>query len=175
MPLNVYKMKKRIVLRYIFAAMLVALFIFVFLMSAENADKSTSTSGRLIAKFADIFSSDYKSGSIQVKALIIAKYQHLVRKLAHFTVYFLIGVCGFGFFKTFEKVKLYKCCILSYICGTLYSVTDEIHQFFVPGRAAQVTDVLLDSAGVLCGTLIFAVSYIIINKIRGRRNATGKR
>ena len=40
--------------------------------------------------------------------------------------------------------------------ATAYAVTDEVHQMFVPGRAGMVTDVLLDSAGVLVGVAIVA-------------------
>ncbi|HNW91730.1 MAG TPA: VanZ family protein [bacterium] len=33
--------------------------------------------------------------------------------------------------------------------GTLYGVTDEIHQFFVPGRSTEIADVLADWCGVM--------------------------
>jgi VanZ family protein len=38
---------------------------------------------------------------------------------------------------------------------TLYGVTDEIHQGFVPGRHADAWDVLKDFAGSLAGLLAF--------------------
>ncbi len=40
------------------------------------------------------------------------------------------------------------------IIGFLYAVSDEIHQYFVPGRAMQTRDVLIDTAGVLLGICI---------------------
>ena len=40
------------------------------------------------------------------------------------------------------------------LAATVYAASDEIHQAFVPGRGSAVTDVLLDSAGALCGILI---------------------
>jgi VanZ family protein len=33
-----------------------------------------------------------------------------------------------------------------------YAVTDELHQMFVPGRSAQLTDLLADAIGVVVGT-----------------------
>lgn len=33
----------------------------------------------------------------------------------------------------------------------LYAISDEVHQSFVPGRGAQVKDVLIDSAGAIVG------------------------
>ena len=40
------------------------------------------------------------------------------------------------------------------LAAAVYAASDEIHQAFVPGRGPAVTDVLLDSAGALCGILI---------------------
>jgi VanZ family protein len=33
-----------------------------------------------------------------------------------------------------------------------YAVTDEVHQMFVPGRTADVADLIADTAGALAGT-----------------------
>ncbi|MGE5589403.1 MAG: VanZ family protein [Bacillota bacterium] len=37
----------------------------------------------------------------------------------------------------------------------LYAATDELHQAFVPGRSAEVTDVLLDAAAALVALVLF--------------------
>ena len=37
------------------------------------------------------------------------------------------------------------------LTGLLYVVSDEIHQTFVPGRAGQLRDVLIDTCGVIIG------------------------
>ncbi len=34
-----------------------------------------------------------------------------------------------------------------------YGVTDEVHQMFVPGRTADVNDLLADAAGAITGTV----------------------
>jgi VanZ family protein len=36
--------------------------------------------------------------------------------------------------------------------AVMYAVSDEIHQMFVPGRSADLTDLIADAAGVLVGT-----------------------
>lgn len=38
--------------------------------------------------------------------------------------------------------------------GSLYAASDEFHQLFVPGRSGRLTDVLIDSAGLLAGILV---------------------
>ena len=42
----------------------------------------------------------------------------------------------------------------AFIIGFFYAVSDEIHQYFVPGRAMQSQDVLIDTAGVFLGICI---------------------
>ena len=44
--------------------------------------------------------------------------------------------------------------ISSEIIGIIYASTDEVHQLFTPGRSAQITDVMIDSMGVLLGILL---------------------
>jgi VanZ family protein len=46
--------------------------------------------------------------------------------------------------------------IAPWLIGTAYAVTDEIHQYVVPGRSCEVRDVVIDSCGVLVGALIAA-------------------
>jgi len=42
------------------------------------------------------------------------------------------------------------------VMGTLYGVTDEIHQRYVPGRTADVKDLAADACGALVGALVHA-------------------
>ncbi len=45
----------------------------------------------------------------------------------------------------------------SILIATFYGVTDEIHQFFVPGRTADVYDVLSDFIGASIGSIFRAL------------------
>ena len=44
--------------------------------------------------------------------------------------------------------------ILSTIVGGGYAITDEIHQYFVPGRSCQLLDMIIDTTGVVTGIII---------------------
>jgi VanZ family protein len=43
----------------------------------------------------------------------------------------------------------------AFLLGTLYAVSDEIHQAFVPGRMGSPLDVAIDVLGVVCGILLW--------------------
>ncbi len=46
----------------------------------------------------------------------------------------------------------------------LFAVSDEFHQYFVPGRSAEFGDILADFAGILFGWLIYKIYHFIILK-----------
>lgn len=52
----------------------------------------------------------------------------------------------------------------SWLLGTIYAITDEIHQYFVPGRACSTFDILIDSAGVACGMILVEISLYIMTE-----------
>ena len=39
--------------------------------------------------------------------------------------------------------------------GIFYGLSDEIHQYFVPGRVADVADLIADGIGVILGVMVF--------------------
>ena len=55
-------------------------------------------------------------------------------------------------FKNFEKNKAIILVILFCI---IYAASDELHQFFVPGRICSVSDFIADSIGVVIGGFLY--------------------
>ena len=49
--------------------------------------------------------------------------------------------------------------LVAWALATGYAAGDEIHQVFVPGRAFMVTDILIDSGGILVGVLLAALIF----------------
>ena len=87
-------------------------------------------------------------------------------KLVHAGVY---AVLGFLCFLALARASLQKTGVLVLVAGaiaTLYGITDEIHQMFVPGRAADVRDVLADAVGGFLGAL--TASYLPWPKMNPR-------
>lgn len=86
---------------------------------------------------------------------------HFVRKLAHFSEFGVLGVTIGGRLLVNKKTSLFHWYhgLLSILAA---AVVDETIQLFVEGRAGQVQDVLLDTAGGLTGLLmIFVFSAVV--------------
>ena len=47
----------------------------------------------------------------------------------------------------------------------MYAITDEIHQFFVPGRSCRIFDAFVDSCGVITGILLYISMLKIIDRM----------
>ena len=50
---------------------------------------------------------------------------------------------------------------------TLYGLSDEIHQYVVPGRSSDPFDLAVDAIGALCGGLLF---YALTGQLFGNRS-----
>lgn len=147
-------------------ATVLAVAVAIFLFSAQDAQESTQVSHGLIERivlwYSKFFGVPCSTGQlIQISAF----WDHFVRKLAHFSIYTLLGLCCCNAcYQTFFQVK--KAFGISLAAGSVYAVTDEIHQSFVPGRSCQLSDMLLDSCGVLFGILLFCTLFSIVIKRR---------
>lgn len=87
---------------------------------------------------------------------------HLVRKLAHFTEF---GLLGFELLFWFSPVRAKRTegLLLAMAHGLFAAMTDETIQLF-SGRGSQLQDVWLDFAGVTTGALLALLIAVILNK-----------
>ncbi|SER69208.1 VanZ family protein [Psychrobacillus sp. OK032] len=85
---------------------------------------------------------------------IFENLNHLVRKNAHFLIYLVLGVLLIHSLRL-RGVGRFKGMGLALFICVLYAISDEVHQLFVPGRGAQVRDVLIDSAGAFVGIGVY--------------------
>lgn len=84
----------------------------------------------------------------------------LERKGAHVFEYSLLMLLSFSFFyRVFLKETFWKYLLLSGVFSLSFAATDELHQFFVPYRGAKVTDVAIDSAGILLMSLFLIILW----------------
>ncbi len=78
-------------------------------------------------------------------------------KLLHITAYALLGVLFCRALIADRGVKSRSIAIWGAVLfTTLYGISDELHQFFIPSRTADVMDVLADGVGAVLGSLAYA-------------------
>lgn len=144
--------------------MLLAVMATVFYFSAEPADRSQATSDGFIFKIVSIFYPKVKTMTDEQWNEFLEVLSNPVRKLAHFSIYGLMGVFSIMSLISYKTPKYNIRCILAWLICILYAVSDEIHQFFSSGRSCEVRDVLIDSSGALIGILAITGICIIIRK-----------
>jgi VanZ family protein len=57
--------------------------------------------------------------------------------------------------------------IFSFIASTLYGMSDEFHQLFVPNRQSDFFDLVADAFGSLAGTVLFVKMHFSKNLRKG--------
>lgn len=160
---------KKTIQRIILAILIIINCTIIFMFSNQIADDSSVTSSRVVEFVSNIIPS---IKNMQEPNKTILKEQILtpiVRKGAHFSIYTMLGILTINFAKTFKNKKEYQLIIYSLIFCMFYASTDEFHQYFVPGRSAEIRDVLIDSLGALTGILLIVIIRKIIKKIRKER------
>ncbi len=107
------------------------------------------------------------SGFFELLGPVIERIGHDgVRTLAHFTEYTVLGfLMSTSLTVTCSRRRPW----LTLLLCAAYALTDEIHQIFVPGRAFQLTDIAVDSAGALLGVGVFCLLAVIVLKIRQKQ------
>ena len=131
--------------------------IVIFLLSAQPSEETN----RLSMNVAEIILG--AKASINGEAAGgIAWFNVLIRKFAHFFLYFVLGILLIHAMGK-SGVRGFKACLLSVLICAVYAAGDELHQWFVPGRQASVMDVLVDTAGAIAG---IAVYRLIIKMIK---------
>ncbi len=75
-------------------------------------------------------------------------------KYLHVAGYALLGILFFRAFRSLRPGnRLLGVILLSISASTAYGISDEIHQYFVPCRTADVMDALADMVGSALGVL----------------------
>lgn len=144
----------------------------IFGFSTETGTESSGLSMRVgravVSTVDDFFNIDMSEEDISLKA---ENMQLIIRKGAHMTEYFVL--CLMVLIAVTKSIKVYgkSRYLLAGSIVFIYACTDELHQYFVPGRDGRFSDVLIDSAGALIAILIAALISHIYKK---HKNIEGK-
>ena len=126
---------------------------FIFCMSLNNAEESKALSDSLAQRLINFL-------GINIPKVIL-------RKGAHFVEFAGLGLCLCNALYASFGHRLTP--VFALVGTVIYAISDEVHQIFSEGRACQITDVLIDSAGAILGIIIV---FIIIKERRNKNGST---
>ena len=127
----------------------------IFSFSLQSGEESGKLSGGIVAWVVDLL---FPENFAHVEMV-----HFLIRKAAHFTEYFILGVL---LSLTVREAKWSRPLLAPWLLGTLVACCDETIQLFSAGRAGMITDVMLDSSGVFTGCMVLTLGLLFIKKRR---------
>ena len=171
------KPRKRWISMFVTVAMILAVAVFInmaliFFFSAESKEASGDRSTGIVEKLMHLLHPDYDSLDWDTQMDIMASTHRLVRKLAHFAEFGLLG-----FLSTWLTVhvnrrkkwlKTWLEWLIPMVFCLLYAISDEVHQIF-SNRGASAKDVLIDFAGAVTGVLLMHAIVAILRASKRRR------
>lgn len=154
------------IVRTIIMILLLGTFFIIFGFSSQDGEESGNLSSEITRFMLERL-------PIENNELILKRTESVIRKIAHFSIYALVGFLLMTLISTYP-VKENKRILISLGVGILYATSDEIHQAFVPGRSPQITDVVLDTIGVLVGIILLLIIIQICKIIKIKRENVAK-
>ena len=132
----------------------------IFLLSAQTNKESGNLSGGIVRWFVALLYRNFETFSLEKQESILEVWHLLIRKGAHFTEYAVLAVLVANALRLCKKLRWY----LPVAVSAVYAVTDEIHQYFVPGRACRLLDMGIDTCGAIFGMTVFALCAYLVKK-----------
>ena len=147
------------VFRVIMTVLLICTLFTIFRFSSQNGTQSKGISTK-VTEFILSFSQKYQKADTKEKTQIRNRTNAIMRKVAHFSIYTLLGFLLMGLM-TKTKIKEKWRILITVGLGIIYAILDEFHQSFSPGRTPKITDVYIDTLGIILGVLLI----LLITKI----------
>ena len=146
--------------RVIVFALTAGMIAFAFIHSAMPASESSKESNSVLAFLSALLS------GLGIHRELTGLF---VRKLAHFSEYTVIGTLLVSCAYSFDRARPYRYLAAVLFTGLASALTDETIQQFSEGRAGQITDVWLDFSGVLTGTALMLLFFVLYIRIKKRK------
>ena len=141
------------------SVILLLLLLLIWGNSLQPAEASSAFSSGVLSKLQPLW--------LQLTGASFPISHHLLRKLGHFSEFFLLGLVSTLTGTTGRKKLTSNLPVILYT-GLAVAVADETIQYFSPGRSPEVRDILIDYSGFCCGLLAaFALCKILSAMYQG--------
>ncbi len=131
----------KIILNYV---ALISWMLLIFWFSSQGGIDSSQLSDGILMRLVHFI--EKMTGDVLNNKTLLDLFAFLIRKLAHFTLYFVLGILWMRVLKE-HSISIPRQMIYAMLFCLVYACSDEIHQLFVEGRSGQVRDVCIDFIG----------------------------
>ena len=132
--------------RILFAVLLAGMIALILGHSMMPANQSAAESSQLLIYVNHVL------GVINIQIT-----EHVLRKMAHFSEYAVLGLL--------LRINFQRHLIVSLFLGLSVALTDETIQLFIEGRSGSVIDIWIDFSGILFSTLCLYLIRILVKRI----------
>ncbi len=156
----------------------VGMLVWIFSNSLKTGEASAKQSDRAVQIVQDVVSVIAPNSPIvTATGEDYVRLHKIVRLLAHFAEFALLGALIVWCWRTYTRKKVWFLLPVVLVC--VLPIVDECLQSFTAGRAMEIKDVFIDIAGGIVGGL-FALctlwlAFAILKKSRKRREDHGER
>lgn len=133
----------------------------IFYFSDQPAKQSNKTSKSTISTVFQINPKFRKLSDVKKNQRVMTMHT-IMRKLAHFSLYALLGAL---IFIALSNYKLKLKWLWAVLASLLYAISDEFHQTFVLGRSGELRDVGIDTLGAACGIAVTLLLFLLWKKV----------
>lgn len=145
----------------IYAVISIAIMLTIFGFSSQNYESTMKTSDTIVKPIENAVKKDSSNFADtktekNYKKKLENKLDKAVRKSAHMTIFGVLGIFLYLFFKSLNFSDADAIILTLVICG-MYGCTDEWHQKFVKGRTSQFFDVCVDEMGVVISMTVIRI------------------
>ena len=104
--------------------------------------------------------------SISISPQNLALLNSLLRESAHLAEYAILAMLLYNSLKPVGDAAWSRnAAFWSLLASGSYSLTDEFHQLFIPGRHASIFDCLTDMTGALLGLLVLSAALTVLRRL----------
>jgi len=131
-------------------------------MNADQSIEESSKVAEIIEKAIYAVSKDNPPEKITY--FFKTTFNNILRDCAHFLEFLILGVLAILYSDKFKITFFRRFCFTLIFC-ILVALIDEIIQIFSPGRAFELSDLILDGSGSTIGGMLI----LLLSKIGERR------
>jgi hypothetical protein len=142
--------------KYAYLLLMIAIMALIFFFSSQDATESGQLSNGVLVWIVE---------HVLHRSTIPEIGSVLIRKAAHFSIYFCLGASAVLFVSECRKKRF--AVLRAWLIPVIYACTDELHQYFVPGRSCELRDVCIDSAGAFLGVVLI---FLVLQRGKGTSN-----